>query len=303
MIKSGTYIRRVESSSHSEFSVCAVIVTYHPSAAMLENMAKVLPQVHGLVVVDNGSTAEELKALRAASQAHGFHLIENKENLGIAEALNQGVLWAKSEAYPWVILFDQDSKITDGFIPHMLETYHNASNREEVAIIAPTYVDVASGLHQPLMQAGNGEILLTMASGSMMPSSVLKNLGPFDESLFMDYVDTEFCLRARRKGMLIIQSSAILFHSCGRITRHRFLGRSFATTNHSVARRYYITRNRLQLLTSYASDWPWAWRETKAMLSEATKIALVENEKCGKFRAMVMGMIDALSRVGKKIKL
>ncbi len=52
-----------------ELSVCAVIVTYHPNAGMLENMAKVLTQVQDLVVVDNGSTAEELAPLREASKA------------------------------------------------------------------------------------------------------------------------------------------------------------------------------------------------------------------------------------------
>jgi Glycosyl transferase family 2 len=92
-------------------SVCAVIVTYHPSARMLENNSQVRAQVQGLVVVDNGSSVEELDPLRAKTQSIGFQLIENGENLGIAEALNQGVRWTESQGYPWVILFDQDSKI------------------------------------------------------------------------------------------------------------------------------------------------------------------------------------------------
>jgi len=96
-------------------SVCAVIVTYHPNAGMLENLPQVLAQVQGLVVIDNGSSVEELGPLREKKQSLGFHLIENSENLGIAEALNQGARWAHSQGYSWVILFDQDSGITDGF--------------------------------------------------------------------------------------------------------------------------------------------------------------------------------------------
>jgi rhamnosyltransferase len=154
------------------------------------------------------------------------------------------------------------------------------------------------------MRASNGEILTTMTSGSMMPASAMNEVGPFDESLFMDYVDIEFCLRARRKRMLILQSSAVLFHSLGRTTYHRLFGLAFGATNHSAARRYYITRNRLILLMRYAADWPWAWREWRAMLFETVKIVLVENNKWRKFRAMAVGTADALTgRVGKRIEL
>jgi rhamnosyltransferase len=104
--------------------------------------------------------------------------------------------------------------------------------------------------------------------------------------------------------MLILQSPAVLFHSLGRITHHRFFGFAFKTTNHSAARRYYITRNRLRLLASYATDWPWAWREGRAMLTEAVKIAVVEEDKLNKFRAFIAGVADAVGgKAGKQIEL
>ena len=84
------------------------MVTYHPSFAMIENLQRILPQVQSLVMVDNGSTGDELEGLRTASRDRGFSLIENGKNLGIAEALNQGVGWAKNNGYPWVLLLDQD---------------------------------------------------------------------------------------------------------------------------------------------------------------------------------------------------
>ena len=45
-------------------SVCAVIVTYHPSARMVDNLFKVSAQVQDLIVVDNGSDANEIDTLR-----------------------------------------------------------------------------------------------------------------------------------------------------------------------------------------------------------------------------------------------
>ena len=284
--------------------ICAVIVTYNPAHAFLDNIATVAPQVCHIVVVDNGSESATQQHLLMLEAGNDCTVIRNPQNLGIAAALNLGVKYATEAGFNWIVTFDQDSRVSDGFIAKMLETYQQFRNPEKVAIIAPTYVDRESGISQPIMQTVNGRILVTMTSGNMLPASVFQRVGTFDESLYMDYVDIEFCLRARSKKMVIIQSPAILFHSCGRLTRHRLFGRRFGASNHSAERRYYITRNRLRLMLPYATDWSWLWREVKMMLAEATKIALVEDNKWKKFRAMAAGTADALSgKMGKQIEL
>ena len=297
-------IDRMTTSSTAAPRVCAVVVTYHPQPKFTGNIAAIRAQVEHTVVVDNGSSAESALALRTLEAATDCTVIRNLQNLGIAAALNAGVKYALERRFDWVATFDQDSVITDGYIRQMLETYLQASCPEKIALIAPTYIDSESGIEQPIMRARNGENLVTMASGNLLPSSALRSLGTFDESFYMDYVDIEFCLRARRKGMQIVQSPAVLFHSCGRMTRHRLFGRSFGASNHSAGRRYYITRNRVRLLAPYAADWPWLWREVKMMLAEAAKIVLVEDDKWHKFQAMATGISDALSgKMGKQVLL
>src|SRR5260370_28561735 len=170
-------------------SVCAVIVTYHPSAKMLENIAQVLAQVQGLVVVDNGSNDDELDPLRVASRTVGFKLIENGENLGIAEALNQGVFWAKSRGYPWVILFDQDSGITDGFIDQMLASWKSHPDRERVGSIHPKYVDPETGVEPVVRRAGDGGPVFSFTSGSLMPVWLFYKIGNFASRYFINSVD------------------------------------------------------------------------------------------------------------------
>jgi rhamnosyltransferase len=298
------YNRRMKPSPPHAPRVCAVVVTYNPHPTFIDNIAALGAQAGHIVVVDNGSSGETEQQLRELEARQDCTVIRNHQNLGIAAALNLGVNHAIGVGFDWVATFDQDSRISDGFISRMLETYQQAEHPEKVALIAPTYVDRESGVHQPLMRASDGEILVTMTSGNMLPSSAILEVGAFDESLYMDYVDIEFCLRARQKGMLIIQSPAVLFHSPGRLTHHRFFGFGFGTTNHSAERRYYITRNRIRLLVPYAADWPWVWREIKAMFAEAAKIALVEENKWKKFRAMAAGTADALSgKTGKQIEL
>jgi rhamnosyltransferase len=284
--------------------VCAVVVSYNPHLTFLANMAALSPQVNHVVVVDNGSRGEAEEYLRTLEARPGYTVIRNHQNLGIAVALNLGVKYALEEGFDWIATFDQDSQVSDGFIVLMLETYEQAPHPEAIAIIAPNCVDRDSGCCLKALRAGNGKVLTAMTSGSMMPSRAIQMLGPFDASLFMDYVDIEFCLRARHKGMLIFQSPAILSHALGRITHHRILGIVCKTTNHSAARRYYITRNRLRLLIEYAADWPWAWRESRAILFETAKVALIEDHKREKFCSMIWGAVDALrGKVGKQIEL
>jgi rhamnosyltransferase len=285
-------------------SICAVFVTYNPRPTFIKNIEAVAAQVNRVVVVDNGSLGETGQHLQELEARLGCEVIRNRQNLGVATALNLGVNYATEAGYDWVCTFDQDSRVCEEFFSKMLGAYQHAPHPERIALLTPLYVDRESGITVRLRRARNGEILTTLTSGSMIPSSAIRKLGLFDESLYIDAVDTEYCLRARQSGMMILQSDAVLSHSLGRTTYHQLLGLRFGTTNHSPGRHYYITRNRLRLLARYAADWPWVWREVRGMLFDDAKIILVEPNKWKKFRAMAAGAADALNgKFGKQIEL
>jgi rhamnosyltransferase len=285
-------------------TVCAVFVTYKPRAEFIDNIVNVASQVDHVVVVDNGSSRETEHPLLELGMRPGCTVIPSVENLGIARALNLGVKYALESGYDWVCTFDQDSQVSDGFVSKMLDTYQQSPCPQKVAIIAPSYVDRESGVRMQLKRSGHGEILTAMTSGSVVPLTAIRKLGFFDESLYMDAVDTEFCLRARRKGMSILQSPAILWHSLGSTSYYRLFGLRFGVTHHAASRRYYMTRNRLRLLMRYASDWPWIWRESRTMLLDVAKIAFAEDDKRRKFQAMAAGIADACrGKLGKQVEL
>lgn len=285
-------------------SVCAVIVTYHPTIDMIDNMAEVVAQTQGLVVVDNGSNEDELSPLREASRKLPFHLIENKKNLGIAEALNQGVGWAKNSGYPWVILFDQDSKITDGFIDQMFASWESHPERERVASMHPRYVDPITGIEPKVFRASDGGPITSMTSGALMPTWIFDKIGWFASEYFIDQVDVEYGYRIRAASYLNADSrEAVLLHSPGKPKRLYFWGGvSFEPTYHSAVRRYYLTRNRLAVSRKYYRVFPnlmcsyvyLAFRET-------VKCFLAEPDRLRKFRNFLLGSWDGLTgRMGKR---
>jgi rhamnosyltransferase len=284
-------------------SVCAVMVTYHPSAKMLENVSNALAQVQGLVVVDNGSNDNELDPLRVASQTLGFHLIENGENLGVAEALNQGVCWAMSNGYPWVMLFDQDSRITGGFVRQMFAAWESHPDRERVGSIHPRYVDPDTGIEPVVRRASDGGPVFSLTSGALMPAWIFDKIGNFASEYFIDCVDFEYCLRIRAAGYMIADSrEALLLHAAGHPTRLTVLGFSFRPSHHSAERRYYISRNRVALYRKYFRVFPvWVLQSMNEYLRETIKCFVGERDRGRKFRNILLGTRDGLiGRMGRR---
>ena len=285
-------------------AVCAVIVTYHPAKGVIENIGRVRAQVEGMVVVDNGSGASEISELREASQELAFRLIENGENCGLAEALNQGVRCARSEGYPWVVLFDQDSCVTEGFIAGMFAAWESHPDRERIASVHPKYLDPETG-HEPLVRrASDGGPVISITSGALMPAWIFDKIGWFASEYFIDCVDFEYCFRIRSAGYLVADSrEAVLLHAAGQAsTRIGFLGFSFRPTHHSAVRRYYMSRNRLAVVRKYFRIFPgWIAQFIYDCSRETIKCFVGERDRPRKFRSFLLGTWDGLTgRMGKR---
>jgi rhamnosyltransferase len=95
-----------------------------------------------------------------------------------------------------------------------------------------------------------------IASGSLIPVAALDRVGPMREDLFIDYVDVEWCLRARREGLRCYGVfEATMEHRLGE-SRVRVFGRE--ATARSPLRHYYLMRNALLL---YRESWvPLNWK-------------------------------------------
>jgi len=270
---------------------------------MLENLPQVLAQVQGLVVIDNGSSVEELVPLRVKKQLLGFQLIENGENLGVAEALNQGVRWAHDLGYPWVILFDQDSGITDGFMSYMFSAWESHPERERVGSLHPRYVDPDTGIEEAVPRARDDSPVLPMTSGSLMPVWIFDKIGWFASEYFIDAVDWEYCFRIRAAGYLLADArQARLLHSPGSPARATILGRSFHLSHHSAIRRYYISRNSIVVCRKYFFSFPrWILTVVYRHLRETITCLLAEENRARKLRNFLLGTWDGLfGRMGRR---
>ena len=280
----------------------SIVVTYHPDEAVLVNLTALCAEPGEVVVVDNGSAAEELTMLRAASTRLGFALLENGGNLGVAQALNVGMRWALARGAEWLLLFDQDSCVTPGFVEAMLAAFAAKAAKVRLGLLVPTYRDLRSGTPIRAERLRTGELEVAMTSGTLLPKAVVEACGLFHEGMFIDLVDHEYSLRLRHAGYGIADCGAVLLHSPGAPRVHTVLGKRFETANYSPVRRYYQERNRIWMVRQYGRRFPryCAWLSVVG-LKELAKVLLVERHQTGEKAAMMLrGYRDGLlGRMGR----
>ena len=280
----------------------AVVVSYNPSREILRNIEALAGQVGHVVVVDNTPSGNPQSVIDELERRGECIVIRNGRNRGIAAALNLGVQLAISLGCEWIVTFDQDSRIGNGYIQGLISTYIESSNRSRIGVVSPVYRDARLQIVCPLAKDLNGELLIFMTSGALMKSETYQKLGGFEDQLFIDDVDTEYALRMRATGYKIVESTTVLNHSLGRMTQHVFAGRHILVTNHSPQRRYFITRNRIVLLRRYmGKDREWTAYELTDFWKGTVALLLFEKDRWLKIKYMLRGAWDAiLGRMGSR---
>ena len=95
-----------------------------------------------------------------------------------------------------------------------------------------------------------------ITSGSSLNLEIFKKIGVFDEQLFIDNVDHEYCFRAIVKGYEIAKLNNILLnHSLGTLGFYRSLKNLKRSPRalHSPLRIYYMVRNYFYLKRRYVN--------------------------------------------------
>lgn len=294
-------------------NVSAVIVTYNCGGGIAGTLAALHGQVNRIYVVDNGSNAETVRTLsERAVENPAVHLIRNETNSGLAAAQNQGISAALAAGSQWVLLLDDDSVPAQDMVTSLLagwEALHDA----RFGIVAPLlaeknlayaarYLVPWGGLGFRHRRLAAGETLLdaamVIASGSLIRADLLRAAGGMRKGFFMDGIDHEFCLRARRAGFrILVVGNAVLHHRQGNKTAHRLGGAGIVTPNYDPSRRYTIFRNRLFLLRLHGGRFPFLFSyEIVASLYDLARIFCVETDKKAKLGQALRGLWHGVTR-------
>lgn len=279
--------------------IIASIITYNPDPERLaNNLAAIAPQVDEILVVDNGSEHPE-DVLSCVSHFDNIHTKMNEKNLGIATALNQAFRMAGQNTTAWVLTLDQDSicppDMVKNFRKELSKIYHEYGMDavKKIGIICPTIVDRNTGL----LEGGKKEvhnIKRCITSGSLTSFPAWKRIGGFDDKMFIDGVDFEFCDRLRKNGYSILRVGYLeLCHELGNMTSHKFLWKTVRVQNHSATRKYYIVRNRFYVAKKKHNIFDIV-RAFLFYLKFSATVALFEEDKKEKLKSMRKAIKDGI---------
>lgn len=289
--------------------VCAVIVTFQPrTESLLRTLAALASEVDGIVIVDNGSARLEEPVLRTIYPTLVVRKLES--NHGIGTAQNVGMDVAGQLGYTHALLLDQDSVPEDGMVRRLrsfLERMHE--QRQKVACVGPRVRFPGSAqlstfttpgwLRTPndvCQEEGSSvECEVLLSSGSLIPLDVVQEIGGMEEALFIDQVDTEWCLRARSQGYRIFGvCGAVLEHRLGESTLRLWLGRWRNLPRHKPFRYYYIFRNTIVISRRGYTSWKWKLINLRWLAALFLIYGILTRERSGELSMMVKGALHGI---------
>ena len=204
--------------------VSVVVVTHH-SAAVIGTCLAEFGTAAEVIVVDNASDDDTLDIVtRAVPNAR---IARNAVGVGYGAGANQGLAQVTRE---FALLANPDSQTDTAAITPLLAA---ADQYPDAALLSPRVLN-SEGADEPAhdvemfdrraypSRAGeappDGPVCAAYLSGAvvLLRMSALKEIGPFDEAIFLYYEDDDFCMRLRAAGhSAILVPGAVVRHAGG----------------------------------------------------------------------------------------
>ena len=271
----------------------AGIVTYYPDYDKLAlSLKKLLGQNCETIIYDNtpdeGSEYTHHKAMMEdICEQYKTKLVCDGVNSGVAKAYNE-IMKAFDCKADFVLTLDQDTVIPD----NLVENYCQNRNLAAVGILCPNLKYKNDNIYTE--EKGIDNIDTCISSGSFISLKAWKDTDGFDEDMFIDFVDFDFCYSLIEKGYRIYRLNEVTInHELGQLHPKTLFGRKIMVTNHSPLRKYYYIRNAIICWKKHR-----ALYTSKALIKDVMhnyiKAILYEDDRKNRLHMMNKGLIDGM---------
>jgi GT2 family glycosyltransferase/glycosyltransferase involved in cell wall biosynthesis/SAM-dependent methyltransferase len=179
-----------------------------------------------VILVDDDADGETKRLLDGV---RGAKTIRNEKNLGYLRSMNQGASVARGR---WLVLFNNDTEVTRGWLSAMLDC---AESADDIGVVTPKFVYPDGSLNEAggiIWRDGTGvnygrgdspdlfqyeyrrETDYGSAAALMVSADLWEATGGFDERyLPMYYEDADLCFEARERGLRVMyEPQAVVVH-------------------------------------------------------------------------------------------
>ena len=261
----------------------SVIVLYNPNDEFLERYKEMAPYFNRVFFIDNSTKYNEhiISELKNINNCFYFSLEGNK---GIAYALKVGMEKALENNPDYVLTLDQDSRYPVERMDDVISILEKN--------LSSDFGIIGLNVNSDETDLNIKEVPWIITSGNFINIINYKKLeSGFNEELFIDGVDQDFCHRFHDAGYKIGMIPGIsLQHQIGNPIYHRILWKKFSTFNYPPFRYYYMFRNYYYLYNKDHSFYKKEFRKIKYY--QKFKILFYEKNKKAKLNAAKLGKKD-----------
>lgn len=217
-------------------SVLIIVLNWNGINDTEKCVASLLDQTYKnfeILAIDNGSTNDSLKRLRAIEAKHDkVTVLDNGWNRGFAGGVNSGITYAIEKGFDAVALFNNDAVADKDWLSELVKA------------IQPKNVGISTGLllhadGKTIDSTGDfysswglayprgrdqkteaapeaGEVFGATGGASLYKTAVFKQIGLFDKDFFLYYEDVDVSFRAQLAGWKVMYTpKAVAYHKQG----------------------------------------------------------------------------------------
>ncbi|MBV6485343.1 MAG: hypothetical protein KFKLKKLM_01904 [Flavobacteriales bacterium] len=241
----------------SSSNIKAIILNYNSASETIQlyhQLKSFNYNFLSILVIDNASNKHDVEFLK--NSISKSELILNQKNLGYAGGNNIGIELSIKENFDYTLILNPDIRLDKETIPELLS---RCNDTDKIAAIGPRicyrenpnlifsdggFVDKKLGYlsfhlnyNKLVDEVKNdypiNEVDYVNGSCFLINNKVINLIGKLRDDFFLYYEETEWCLRAKKNGYLVIvNSEALAYH---------------LSSNKKAIYHYYTTRNRLLL--------------------------------------------------------
>lgn len=270
----------------------AVIVLFNSELERLkQNVDAIKNQVDKVIFVDNGDIFCSEVLVKQFGLNNKYIYINNEGNKGIAFALNRAIEYCIKNKVKWLLTLDQDSVSPS----NLISSYEQYTAISNVAIVCCS----VNYNEQEIITATKNDERCTFVSECITSASYIRvdicnKLGGFDENMFIDRVDFEYCYRVMKLGFKILQTNeVVLSHRLGNLKLKKIGEKKVHVGGHSAFRKFYMAQNLIYCRKKHPDIYSiryCAFKELKLIL----KTIIYEDKKIIKLKAIFKGIDSGL---------
>jgi rhamnosyltransferase len=285
-----------------QLNIAGSVILFNPKNEEINNISTYSHMLKKVYVFDNTENYNNKFLFDEYKNVVYYGGMENK---GISKILNEACKKSIEDGFDYLLTMDQDSSFAEENLIEYFDSILNFENASNVSMFGLKFDENVIKLKKKNPNFEYKSELIT--SGSVVNLKLFNKIGGFDENLFIDGVDIDYCLNSISKGFLIVQFQNIYFKHClGVPVEQASIFSLFLIKKkriiHSYTRIYYMQRNSMYLTEKYKNINPELTDSFKFFYKKHISVCVKYSKNIFlAFYYKMNGIIDFyLNKMGKK---